>query len=35
MEVVTHIEKIMEEKYDIELKREVIVLGLFNNIEYY
>ena len=35
MEVVTHIEKIMKEKYDIELKREVIVLGLFNNIEYY
>ena len=35
MEIVTHIEKIMKEKYDIELKREVIVIGSFNNIEYY
>lgn len=29
MEIVTYIEKIMKEKYNIELKREVIVIGFF------
>ena len=29
MEIVTYIEKIMKEKYNIELKREVIVIGIF------
>ena len=35
MEIVNHIEKIMKEKYKIEIRREVIVIGLFNDIEYY
>ena len=35
MEIVNHIEKIMKEKYKIEIRREVIVIGLFNEIEYY
>ena len=35
MEIVKYIEKIMKEQYKIEIKREVIVIGLFNNIEYY
>ena len=35
MEIVTHIEKIMKEKYKIEIKREVVVIGTFNDIEYY
>ena len=35
MEIVLLIEKIMKEKYNIEIKREVIVIGSFNNIEYY
>ena len=35
MEIVRYIEKIMREKYKIELMREVIVIGSFNNIEYY
>ena len=29
MEIVMHIEKIMKEKYKIEIKREVIVIGAF------
>jgi len=35
MEIVTHIEKIMKEKYKIKIRREVIVIGSFNDIEYY
>ena len=35
MEIVMHIEKIMKEKYMIELKREVIVIGAFKDIQYY
>ena len=35
MKIVNHIEKIMKEKYKIEIRREVIVIGLFNDIEYY
>ena len=35
MEIVNHIEKIMKEKYKIEIKREVVVIGSFNDIEYY
>ena len=35
MEIVTHVEKIMKEKYKIEIKREVVVIGTFNDIEYY
>ena len=35
MEVVTHIEKKMKEKYNIEMRREVVVIGLFNDIEYF
>ena len=35
MEIVNHIEKIMKEKYKIEIRREVIIIGLFNDIEYY
>ena len=35
MEIVTYIEKIMKERYKIEMKREVIVKGIFNDIEYY
>ena len=35
MEIVTHIEKLMKKKYKIEMKREVVVIGTFNDIEYY
>ena len=35
MDIVTYVEKIIKEKYNIELKREVIVIGTFNNITYY
>ena len=35
MEIVRHIEKIMKEKYKIEIRREVIVIGSFKDIEYY
>ena len=34
MDIVTYIEKIMKEKYNIEIKREVIIIGSFNNINY-
>ena len=35
MKIVTHIEKIIKEKYGIEMKREVVVIGTFNNFNYY
>ena len=35
MDIVTYIEKIMKDKYNIEIKREVIVIGTINNINYY
>ena len=35
MEIVLHIEKIMKEKYKIEIRREVIVIGAFKDILYY
>ena len=35
MEIVMHIEKTMKEKYKIEIKREVIVIGAFKYNEYY
>ena len=35
IEIVRHIEKIMKKKYKIEIRREVILIGSFNNIEYY
>ena len=35
MAIVTHIEKIIEEKYAIKMKREVIVIGIFNETNYY
>lgn len=35
MEIVTHIEKIMIQKYKVKMRREVIVIGRFNDIEYY
>ena len=35
MEIVNHIEKIMKEKYKIEIRSEIIVIGLFNDIENY
>ena len=35
MEIVRHIEKIMKEKYNIVIRREVIVIGTFKDIEYY
>ena len=35
MEIVKLIEKIMKEKYKINIRREVIVIGSFNDIEYY
>ena len=35
MEIVMHIEKIMKEKYKIEIRREVIVIGSFKDIQYY
>ena len=35
MEIVMHIEKIMKEKYKIKIRREVIVIGAFKDIEYY
>ena len=35
MEIVIHIEKTIREKYKIKMKREVIVIGTFKDIEYY
>ena len=35
MEIVEHIEKIMKEKYNLEIRREVISIGTINNIEYF
>ena len=35
MEIVTHIEKIMLQKYKVKMRREVIVIGSFKDIEYY
>lgn len=35
MEIVMHIEKIMKEKYKIEIKREVVIIGTIKDIEYY
>ena len=35
IQIVTYIEKKLKEKYEIEIKREVIVIGTFNNIDYY
>lgn len=35
MEIVKYIEKIIKEKFNIEMKREVIVIGSFNDIEYF
>ena len=35
MDIVTYVEKIMKDKYNIEIKREVIVIGTINNINYY
>jgi UDP-N-acetylmuramate dehydrogenase len=35
LEIVQYIEKIMKEKYKIEIKREVVVIGTFKDIEYY
>ena len=34
-QIVTYIEKKLKEKYGIDMKREVIVIGTFNNIDYY
>ena len=33
--IVNDIEKIMKDKYKIEIRREVIIIGLFNDIEYF
>ena len=35
MDIVQYVEKIMKEKYNIEIKKEVIVIGSINNINYY
>ena len=35
MAVATHIEKIIEEKYGIKMRREVVVIGVFNETNYY
>ena len=35
IEIVRYIEKIMKKKYKIKIRREVILIGSFNNIEYY
>ena len=35
MEIVRYIEKIMKEKYKIAMKREVVLIGTFKDIEYY
>ena len=35
MAIVTHIEKVMKEKYKIEMRREVVTIGSFNGINYY
>ena len=35
LDIVTYVEKIMKDKYNIEIKREVIVIGTINNINYY
>ena len=35
MGIVIHIEKIMKEKYKIEMRREVVTIGSFNRIDYF
>ena len=35
MDIVTNVEKIMKDKYNVKIKREVIVIGTINNINYY
>jgi UDP-N-acetylmuramate dehydrogenase len=35
MAIVNHIEKIMKDKYHIDMQREVVVIGSFNDIDYY
>ena len=35
MEIVQYIEKIMKEKYKIKINREVVLIGTFDDIEYY
>lgn len=35
MAIVNHIEKIMKYKYHIDIQREVVVIGSFNDIDYY
>ena len=35
MTIVNHIEKIMKDKYNIDIQREVVVIGSFNDIDYY
>lgn len=35
MAIVNHIEKIMKDKYHIDIQREVVVIGSFNDIDYY
>jgi UDP-N-acetylmuramate dehydrogenase len=35
MKIVNHIEKIMKDNFNINIEREVVVIGSFNNIEYY
>ena len=32
MKIVNHIEKIMKDNYNINIEREVVVIGYFNNI---
>ena len=35
MKIVNHIEKIMKDNFNINIEREVVIIGSFNNIEYY
>ena len=35
MAIVNHIEKIMKDKYKIDIEREVVVIGSFKDIDYY
>lgn len=35
MEIVLYIEKIMKEKFNIKMRREVIIIGSINNLKYY
>ena len=35
MEIVNHMERMIKNRFNIDMEREVVVIGSFNNIEYF